>query len=137
MEIASLRLRLIICDLPVPGLYFPDHGGEPVICIDRRQPAAVRRSAAAEELAHHLLGHYPTADPIALQSMELRARRWAAERLVRLEHLAEAMVGASSWEEVAESLEVSTLMLDVRVAGFTDREHDQLMAMVGEREIAV
>lgn len=136
-EIGRRRLRLLVCDAPVPGLYFPDESGEAVIVIDRRQPRAIRRSAAAEELAHHDLGHRPHPNPVETARMELRAQRVAAVCLVAVEDLATAIVGASSWFEVADTLRVDPELLELRVRDMTDEERARVVRLVGGKEMEV
>ena len=136
-EIGRRRLRLLVCDSPVPGLYFPDVEGEPVIVIDRRQSRAIRRSAAAEELAHHDLGHWPHPDPVETARMELRAQRIAAVRLVTVEDLAWAIVGASSWFEVADQLQVDPELLELRVRDMSDEERTRVVRLAGAGDVGV
>ena len=108
-----------------------------MIVIDRRQPRAIRRSAAAEELAHHDLGHRPHPDPIETARMELRAQRLAAVCLVTVEDLAGAIVGASSWFEVADALGVDPELLELRVRDMTDEERAGVVRLAGGKEMDV
>ena len=93
---------------PARGAYFPDRN---LIVIAAGQTRAVRRSVAAEELGHHELGHRRGASPADTARMENRARSWAAERLITIDSLAEAVVGAARWDEVAETLDVDLAVL--------------------------
>ena len=97
---------------PAKGAYFPDRN---LIVIAAGQTRALRRSVAAEELGHHELGHRRSAVPGDTARMEKRARSWAAERLISVEALAEALVGAAHWDEVAETLDVDLAILMGRV----------------------
>lgn len=133
MEVGSRGDVTVVVDhCPRPGVYLPD---EATIVIDRHQTRAMRRSALAHELGHHELGHRPTSAPQVAARQELRASRWAVVRLIGLADLAEAMVAAGSWWEVAESLDVDPELLEIRVQALTDEERRKLLGMVGRREL--
>ena len=108
---------------PVPGAYFPDRN---LIVVAAGQSRAMRRSVAAEELAHHELGHRRDTRPGEVERIEYRARSWAAERLITVEDLADALVGAASWPDVAETLDVDVVLLRDRLA---DLEYDDIQTI--------
>ena len=108
-----------------------------MIVIDRPQSRAVRRSAAAEELAHHDLDHWPHSDPVETARMELRAQRLAAVRFVTVEDLARAIAGASSWFDVADQLQVDPDLLELRVREMTNEERAEVLRLVGGREMGL
>ena len=116
------------------GRYYPTL--ELVVLGHRLTPRG-ERCALAHELGHHHLAHVPTRDVQCAERQELRAKRWAAVRLVELEDLAEAIAGAPSWFEVAETLDVDPELLEIRVASLTDAERSDLLGMVGRRELGL
>jgi len=111
------------------GLYSPVYDA---IVIRHGLTRTRRRSVLAHELGHRALGHHPTTDLTETARMQQRADRWAAVRLITLPQLADALRGASSWFEVADTLDVDPDLLQVRVRGLTDDELDELRRMVGE-----
>ena len=125
------RVDVVFAPAPIPGLYFPD---EATIVIAQGQTRTMRRSVVAEELGHHVLGHRPHIDPIEVGRMELRAKRWAAERLITIEALTSAVIAASSWSEVSESLDVAPEFLLQRVADLSSEQLGALRLLVGERD---
>lgn len=110
-------------DLPITGCYFP---AAKVIALGAQLSDAEARLVLTHELAHHALGHLPHADPLEVDRMELRARRWAAVRLLSLEDLATAMRSAGNLFEVAEELGVDPELLEVRLRWLTDEERKEL-----------
>ena len=98
--------------LPTPGAYLPDRN---TVVMSSGLSSAMQRSVLTEELAHAELGHRPHADPMETARMELRARRLAAQRLVPLDLLAQALRGCTHWHEVAERLDVDEQLLRLRV----------------------
>jgi len=122
---------VFIPGLPIRGLYAPQ---QQTIALRAGQTRRMRRSVLAEELAHHRLGHRPHPDHTETRRMEVRARRWAACRLVSLADLAAAMVGALSWAEVAERLEVDPALLESRLTCLGETELVELRDRLGGRE---
>lgn len=116
---------LFVPGLPTRGLYWPDRQ---TICIRSGLTRTMRRSILAEEYAHHQLGHRPHPDRSETARLELRARRWAARRLISLTELAAALRGASSWAEVAEALDVDVALLHARTACLSEGERLVLQA---------
>lgn len=119
---------------PIPGVYFPSRDA---IVIDPSQSAAVQRSALAEELTHRDLDHWPVDNEIENARLEVRARKYAAIRLMSIEALAQAMVAADSWFEVAEQLLVDPDLLMVRVRGLSGEERERVLRLVGRKETGV
>lgn len=118
--------------LPVRGLYAPDLQA---ICIRAGQTRRARRSILAEELAHHELAHQPCSDRGETARLECRARRWAACRLISVEQLAAALVGACCWAEVAEQLDVDPDMLHARTACLDEGERAVLLRLLAGMEV--
>lgn len=116
------------------GRYYPTLD---LVVLGRRLSPIGEKCALAHELGHHHLAHVPTRDVLHAERQELRAKRWAAARMVEIEDLAEAMAGAPTWFEVADALEVDPELLEIRVAGLTDTERRQLLGMVGRRELGL
>ncbi len=111
---------------PAPGLYFPDRG---VIVIAAGSTRAQRRSALAEELAHHVLGHRPDLSALEVARQELRARRWAARRLLPLAALERAFGTEPDLGDlagVAETLGVDEATLRFRLGDLEERERHRL-----------
>ncbi len=127
-----LDVEVIVGPCPLPGLYFPD---ESAIVVGSGQSRAMRRSALAEELGHHVLRHRPHPDPLETARLEYRAQRWAASRLISLEQLAEAMAAAASWSEVAEHLDVDEWIARQRARELTPGERRGLRRLVGRRQL--
>lgn len=126
-------LRLIWAPLPhVDGAY--DRGRRLVILHPGRTQTA-QRSALAEELAHHELGHEPVTDPVETARTELRARRWAAIRLVSFDDLLEAVAVTPYFHEIAEMLEVDPDLLATRVDLCTESEQQLLGEAVARWEV--
>ena len=117
---------------PINGLYWP--AGQAIL-IREGLPAATERSVLAEEIAHHRLGHRPHHDRAEVDRMELRARRWAAVRLITLDDLVAAMRGADSFFEVVEELGVDSELLEVRVRWLSDEELEELEWAITREEL--
>ncbi len=113
-------VRLAWARLPyVTGAYVP---GVATVILHPESTSTQQRSALAEELAHHELAHEPVADPVALARQELRARRWAAVRLVSAEQILEAVMWTPYLHEVAELLDVDPDLVEIRVELMTLEE---------------
>lgn len=125
-------MLLVFAPIPRPGLYFPD---DAAIVVGTGQSRAMRRSAVSEELAHHSLLHRPHPDPTETARLELRARRWAMERLIDIPGLVAAMSASSSWAEVAEHLEVDEAMVRRRVAELDAAQRRRLRRALGRRDL--
>ena len=105
--------ELISAPLPhVAGAYVPSHQ---TIVLDPRETATSQRSALAEELAHLELGHHPANDAIETARTELRARRWAASRLVDFDQLREVAAWSEDLAQLAEILDVDPDLLSTRI----------------------
>lgn len=86
------------------------------------------------ELAHHDLDHWPVQDPVEEARQELRARRWAAVRLIDVDQILEAVKWTPYLHEVAELLDVDPDLLAVRVELMDDEERTLLEAMLAATE---
>lgn len=126
------ELEVMFLPAPVPGLYDPDRK---VIVVGTGQSAAMRRSVVAEELAHHKLGHRPCPCHIETARMELEARRWAARKLMSIEHLASAMACARCWADISADLEVDLVLVKERIGDLTDSEMTELLHRIRTFEI--
>lgn len=109
--------------LPVPGVYLPFDNA---ILIAKGQTESMRRSALAEELGHHVLGHLPHPNQAEVDRMEERAARWAAVRLVSIGDLMEALRSSDDVFDVAEELGVDPELLEVRIRWLSDDERREL-----------
>lgn len=107
----------------IPGLYWP---ARQAILLQEGLSAALARSVLAEELGHHTLGHSPNVNQAETARMELRARRWAAVRLVTIEDLGQAMRNSDRLEDMAHELDVDPELLEVRIRWLTDTERREL-----------
>lgn len=133
-EIGRFNVDVVEAPCPTKGLYFPD---EPLIVIAVGLTSIERRCVLAEELGHHTLRHRPSRDLITTVQCVLAARRWAAPRLMTLEDLANALAGASSFMEVADSLDVDKVMLRQRLDDLTLADHIRVLQQVGRRELGL
>lgn len=122
------RARIGFGRLPLKGVYVP---AIDCIVLHDDLTAVEERTVLAEELAHRALDHRPHPSKAEVDRMELRARRWAAVRLVSLDALAEALRSSSNSFEVAEELGVDPELLEVRIRWLTDDEK-QTIGLVDE-----
>lgn len=94
----------------VKGLY-----GDNVIWVNKHIPTSVEKTCVlAEELGHHLttVGNILDQTIVANRKQELRARRWAYEKLVPLASLIDAFkAGVTNQYELAEFLGVTESFL--------------------------
>lgn len=97
-----------------------------VILIEADQSPAAQRSSLAHAVAHLDLGHARTTSGFFENREEAEADRLAAERLIPLEALAAALVGARVPAAVASELDVDLPMLRVREANLTRAERRRL-----------
>lgn len=102
--------------------------GKRTIWMDPRQSQAQRRSTIAHELAHIELGHVGGCSG----PEERQARDLAARRLIRLDHLADALKWTRSVHELAEELWVDVETLTDRLEGLSLEEVAWLRAELGE-----
>lgn len=105
--------------------YFPDELG---IVLDRRLQQSQRRSALAHELAHVDLGHVQTAGDgptgsRAARRCERQADQLAAERLITVDQLVEALLWSQDERELAEMLWVDVATVRARLRGLSAAEH--------------
>lgn len=114
------------------GRYFPDLH---LVVLGWPLSESQRRTVLSHELAHHHLGHRPQDEWQAHRRQEVRADRWAAVRLVTVEALARAVIGASDWSEVAEELEVDPALLELRVRDMSEGDRAEVMRLVGGQEM--
>lgn len=115
----------------VAGAYVPERR---LVILHPKTTVVNQRSALAEELAHDELDHWPVEDSVELARMELRARRWAAIRLISAEQILEAVIWTPYLHEVAELLDVDPDLLMVRVELMTDDERSLLDEALAEGE---
>ena len=135
LEREAPDVEVVWANLPhTNGAYVPSHR---TIVLRNGQTRSAERSALAEELAHHELGHEPVEDPVEVARSELRARRWAANRLITVDRLVEGIVHATTWFDVAEWLEVDPDLLDLYIRDITDAERREVWRRVGRRELGL
>lgn len=120
------HIDLIWTRLDVDVLALTD--GRRRIWMDPRQSQAQRRSTIAHELAHIELGHVDG----CTGREERQARVLAATRLIRLEHLAEALKWTRNVHELAEELWVDVETLTDRIENLTADEVAWLRVELGE-----
>lgn len=115
---------------------------EDAIVLDDRLGRVERRCALAHELAHAEAGDValcagPDAPRLALRQ-ERRADRIAAERLIALDDLVDALLWARSQGETAEQLDVEVNVLHTRLTLLAPAEHDYIEQRLwaAESEIA-
>lgn len=95
---------------------------ERVILLDRRLARAERNTVLAHEIAHVDLEHVMTGRKWFDRRQERQADALAAERLVDLAGLADALRWALSPEEVAHELDVTVDVVRRRIRTLTDEE---------------
>ena len=115
----------------VAGAYVPDRQ---LVILHPGKTAITQRSTLAEELANYELDHWPVEDPVETARMELRARRWAAIRLVTVDQILEAVRWTPYLHEVAELLDVDPDLLAVRVELMSDEDRLLLDERLEEKE---
>lgn len=111
---------------------------ERVILIDSRLGQVERRCALAHELAHIDSGdtgceHGPDAARLEIRQ-ERRADSLAAQRLIGLDDLADALVWALGYDEVAECLHVDRKTVRARITGLTDTERAYIERRIAANE---
>lgn len=126
------HLAFAVTRLPVgEGWYLPDVPG---IVLDDRLDRVQRRCVLAHELAHVDLGHHqvagngPGTDRLARRN-ERAADVLAAKRLVSIAQLVLVLPGASGQTEVAELLEVTPHLLEVRLEHLEPAERLRLAGL--------
>ncbi len=118
------KIEIVTCKLPVrklKGIYCDN-----VIYLDERiETEHEANCIIAEELGHHATSNGIILDQKHEKNMkqELRARKWAHDRLLKVEDLIEAhRAGCRSIYEVAEFLSVTEFFL-LEAAQTFSREH--------------
>lgn len=86
------------------------------IVMDKRLNQVERRSVLAHELGHAIRGDTPCGTDILDARQETVVDQWAARQLITLEALADALRWSDDAHEVADSLWVTTDLLEVRIA---------------------
>lgn len=92
------------------------------IILHPSRTETAQRSALTEELAHAALDHRPVTDPIEMARTELRARRWAAIRLVELGPLMDATRWTTRLDDIAALLNVEPDLVTTRIEMLTEEE---------------
>lgn len=134
-HLSGTDIRLLWGELPhTNGAYVADVS---TVILQPNLSSASLRSALAEELAHHELGRRPVDDETEISRTELRALRWASFHLINVETLATAIVGSSSWFEVAGALDVDPDLLDVRAGAMSDEERAVVVRLAGGLELGL
>ena len=112
--------------------------GEQVILLDDRLGRREARCVLAHELGHVALGHCGLPDVAGAERLAVRtetqADRWAARRLVPLRSLARTLrLFPDDAPAAAAELDVTTDVLQVRLASLTDAERTVLSRPRGAR----
>lgn len=107
----------------IKGLYYNDTDVAPLIALNKQciEDTSEELCIMAEELGHH----YTTTGNILDQSItenrkqELKARRWAVKKLIRIEHFIEAYnAGITLRYELADYLNVTEEFSDMAIEHF-------------------
>ena len=106
--------------------------GHSRIWLDDRQLQVERRCTLAHELAHIELGHRDGCTGVE----EVHASRLAARRLIRLDHLAEALAWSEHPAEVADVLWVDVDTLRTRLAHLHPAERHHIATRLARKETA-
>lgn len=104
-----------------------------VILVDASSSPEVQRSSLAHAIAHLDLGHTRTIAGYFENREESRADELAAERLIPLEALADALRWSRDRNEVAGQLGVDLTMLQTRERGLRPAERRRLRRVGGVR----
>ncbi len=104
--------------------------GRDRIWMDPRQSQTERRCTLAHEMAHIELGHVDG----CTGREEGQASRLAARRLIKVEHLADALLWSQNRHEVAEALWVDVDTLETRLAYLHPAERHYVTQRLAARE---
>lgn len=107
----------------VPEVMCPDRK---VILIEDSHDRVRRRCSLAHAVAHIDLGHQALRGVLS-KRQELAADKLAAGRLIRSHSLADAVLWAESYEELAHELDVDERMLWIRVRFLPRDEQRQVL----------
>lgn len=99
---------------------------EQTIVLDDRLDFIGRRCATAHELEHALAGDIPVMHVWFRTKQEVRAHRRASRKLIRIEHLIDALRVTRDERELARLLEVEVEVLRLRLDRITDVEQDRV-----------
>ncbi|MBU5677881.1 ImmA/IrrE family metallo-endopeptidase [Alkaliphilus sp. MSJ-5] len=91
------------------------------VIIDRNLKVAEKTCILAEELGHHYttIGNIIDQTKIENRKQELKARRWAVDKLIRVEQFIDAFkAGVRNRHELAEFLEVTEEFIDMAIDHF-------------------
>lgn len=113
----------------VPGTLGLTNGVDRIV-LNPDQSQVERRCTLAHELAHIELGHRGG----CVAKHESQARRLAARRLIKVEHLADALLWSQNRHEVAEVLWVDVDTLDTRLAHLHPAERHYITQRLAARE---
>lgn len=96
------------------------------IVLDERLDSTGRRCALAHELEHALAGDTPVVHVWFATKQEHRAHRRASRKLIRIEHLIDALRITRDEQHLAELLEVEVEVLRLRLDRITDHEQHRV-----------
>lgn len=129
-------ITMAVTRLPAGSAWWlPEERG---IVLDDRLSQAERRCALEHELQHALDGdqrcdHGPDGGRLT-RRRERRVDARAAQRLITLEQLAEAVTWCLGYDELAEHLHVDERTVRARIRGLTDQEKDYIERRIAARE---
>lgn len=96
------------------------------IVLDDRLDATGRRCALGHEVEHALAGDTAVVHVWFRTKQETRAHQRASRKLIRLEHLIDALRETRDERRLAELLEVDVEVLRLRLDRITDVEQDRV-----------
>lgn len=116
-SLAHLRLDFTDDDQLLDGADARYYATVNRLLMDRRLELQVdRRCVLAHELGHAVRGDLPCGDQVLDIRQEAVVEQWAAQKLIELPSLADAMRWSSDPHEVADELWVTVDLLRVRLA---------------------
>lgn len=134
---SEVRLERVYLDDGLLGLSQPG-----VIYLDHRQCRRQARSTLGHEAGHHELGHVDLVPATKYERTRrcIAADRWAAERLVTLQALADAIMWCSRGDmgQLAEALNVDedTLLVRHEMARRDPEQRAYIGRRLADREMA-
>ncbi len=118
-EIEKEDIQIVEINLPnrIRGLY-----SDNIIAINKKLDTASEKICVlAEELGHYhtTVGNILDQSKVENRKQELKARRWAVDKLIRVEQFIDALkAGVRNRHELAEFLEVTEEFIDMAIDHF-------------------
>lgn len=116
--------KIDLCMLPMRGKLKGLYADNVIAISNEVKTASEFACVVAEELGHYYTSHGNILDQMSMtnQKQELRARKWAHEKLIMVEDLLNAYLsGVSSRFELAEFLNVTEPFLIEAIACFSEK----------------